>query len=94
MKEYPTERIAEFVNRTSSDVQKSVETSLSSLDPNAKRCSNLATFLASMPGRDGDSINNQRCDELKLIMKLCSESISTVKHEAGKVPNEDTVDFV
>lgn len=94
LREYSTDRIAGFLDRLSDDVQKSVDSSLhSDKNPNAKHCSELATFLASVPASDAScSNNNKRCDELTLALKLCSESY--VKCEPTKTPAATEVDFV
>lgn len=44
-----------------------------------------------MPASDPANINNKRCDELTLAMKLCAES-NRIKCE--QKPKADAVDFV
>lgn len=63
--EYPAEKIIEYVNLLSADIQKNVENSIT--DPIAQEHLKLANLMSSIA-------DNEKPQELPLVMKLKSES--------------------
>lgn len=63
--DYPEEKIIEYVNLLSADVQKNVENSIT--DPKAQENLKLANLMSSIA-------ENDKPQELPLVMKLKSES--------------------
>lgn len=62
---YPKERIIDYVNRLSSDIQKNIDESVEDLGE--AEVLNLANFMSNID-------DNRKPQELPLIMKLKSES--------------------
>lgn len=76
---HPPERIIEYVNTVSADLQKQIDESIT--DPDSKAIIKLANLMPV--------INNQKLSELPLVMKLKSASENYVEMHAT-----NNVDFM